>query len=73
MTFMTGSPDGFTRKIDVLAMTAAGSPAAMLTLVLGEQLCCIACGHVSTRWQVPAAEPAADQQWCGNSSPDPGE
>jgi hypothetical protein len=73
MTGMTGSPDDFTRKIDVLEVTSAGTPAGMLTLVLGEQLCCISCGHVSTRWQVPAAEPVAGQQPCGNGSPDPGE
>ena len=72
MTFMTGSPDEFTRKIDVLAMTAASDSVGMLTLVLGENLCCPGCGRVSTRWEVPAAEPASDQQPC-DGRPDPGE
>lgn len=73
MTFMTGSPDDFTRKIDVLAMTEAGSPQGMLTLVLGEQLSCMSCGHVSTRWQVPSGEPVAEPQRCEGGRPDPGE
>lgn len=70
MTFMTGSPDEFARKIDVLEMLAATTGGGMLSLVLGEQLCCMNCGHISTRWQVPAAEPASQQR---ENTPDPGE
>jgi hypothetical protein len=73
MTFMTVSPDEFAQKIDVLAVTAATTAGGMLTFVLGEQLCCANCGHISTRWQVPAVEPASQQREDCDGRPDPGE
>jgi len=73
MTFMTGSPDEFAQKIDVLEVTAAGTADGMLTLVLGERLCCPGCSRVSTRWEVPATEPATQWKPCNNTRPDPGE
>jgi hypothetical protein len=52
---MTGSPPNDSLgKIVVLDVGAAVTAEGMATFVLGEQLHCIGCGRVSTRWQIPA-------------------
>lgn len=74
MTYMTGSQsEDFTRKIDVLAMTSAGTGEGILTLVLGEQLCCLGCGRVSTHWQIPSAEIPGQRAPVEGARVDPGE
>jgi hypothetical protein len=73
MMFMTGSPDDFTKRIDVLALTGPGTQEGMLTLVLGEQLHCPGCGRLSTRWEIPATDPVPQQEPCEDGRPDPGE
>jgi hypothetical protein len=37
-------------------LSTAATPGGMLTLVLAEQMCCIRCGTVSARWQIPAGD-----------------
>ncbi len=53
---MTGSPPNDSLgQIEILDIRAAVTSEGMLTLVLGEQLCCVDCGRISTRWQIAGA------------------
>ena len=60
---MTGSPPNDSlEKITVLDVVPAVNSDGMVTFVLGEQLCCLGCGRISTRWQIPGpAVPAVPE------------